>query len=443
MKRRGVSILLATVMLLSVCTTNLTVLAAGSEPVKLATLTIHYYLQNGNGNMIHEPYIAQQVVGSTYEVKSPEIENFKLVNDGQETISGTLTKDTVISVDYTYAEETFLYTVIYEGHLPDTDEPVTLDTVTGYAPEGTQVPVEYKEFFGYDKDSTDEMWLTVTADGKATKTLTYTLKDAPYVIFRTQGSYVEPISKDPGTDITEQIKNIEDPTRQGYQFKGWEYNGKTYDNAAALSADLNKMPATLTYVTAVWEPAEVNYTVLVWFENAEADDDGHYGYTLHSNGEIRQAVTGATVTANEQDKLNGNGSNEEEDDEFYGFDYSHCEKVTVSGDGKSVLNLYYDREMWTITLYESNYQTVYKTYTGKYGSRTPTDLLYIVYQAYYDRHKPSGASTETKFAYLKDGTSNNTGEYAVIVPTSFNIRKDLELYPHYTTQKLNVYHLYC
>lgn len=184
-KKRGISILLAVVMLLSMCATSLTALAVQPESVNTATLTINYYLEGSGGNMIHEPYIAQQVVGSNYDVPSPEIENFQLVNAAQEHVSGTLEQDTTVAVYYTYTEQTFLYTVVYEGYNSATNQAVELDRITGYAPEGTTVPVEYKEFFGYDKDSVDDMSLMVTADGKATKTLRYTLKDEPYIIFRT------------------------------------------------------------------------------------------------------------------------------------------------------------------------------------------------------------------------------------------------------------------
>ena len=121
-------------MLLSMCATSLTALAVQLESVNTATLTINYYLEDSNGNMIHEPYIAQQVVGSTYEVESPEIENFQLVNRDQATISGTLEQDTTVAVYYTYTEQTFLYTVVYEGYNPATNQAVELDSLPSGIP---------------------------------------------------------------------------------------------------------------------------------------------------------------------------------------------------------------------------------------------------------------------------------------------------------------------
>ena len=370
-KKRGISILLAVVMLLSMCATSLTALAVQSESVSTATLTINYYLEGSDGNMIHEPYIAQQVVGSTYSIESPVIENFRLEDENQATIAGTLEQDTTVAVYYTYTEQNFLYTVVYEGYNPVTNQTVELDRITGSAPEGTTVPVEYKEFFGYDKDSVDDMSLMVTADGKATKTLRYTLKDEPYIIFRTQGSYVAPISEQAGTDISERIEDIGEPTREGYVFQGWEYEGEVYKTAAELANVLSTMPPVLTYVNAVWEPGEANYTVLTWFQNAEDD-----GYTLYANQEKRRGTVGKSVTATPEDKAKGENDEDAVGNDYYGFNYARCEETTIAADGSAVLNLYFNREIWKIHFMEEDNETVWMTIKGKYmsliGDKLPT-----------------------------------------------------------------------
>lgn len=427
-KKRGISILLAVVMLLSMCATSLTALAVQLESVNTATLTINYYLEDSNGNMIHEPYIAQQVVDSTYEVESPEIENFQLVNRDQATISGTLEQDTTVAVYYTYTEQTFLYTVVYEGYNPATNQAVELDRITGYAPEGTQVPVEYKEFFGYDKDSVDDMSLMVTADGKATKTLRYTLKDEPYIIFRTQGSYVAPISEAAETDISEQIKAITEPTREGYIFQGWEYDGAVYKTAAGLANVLSTMPPVLTYVNAVWKPGEANYTVLTWFQNAEDD-----GYTLYANQETRSGMVGVSVTATPTDEAKGVNDEDAVGNDYYGFNYSRCEDTTIAADGSAVLNLYFDREIWKIHFMEEDNETVWNTIEGKYmsliGDKLPTqeelrkhygeDFAYMV--------KPKAAMTAQCWRNLKTASLVGLGmasrtSFRILIRIFMNIR---------------------
>lgn len=372
-KKKGISILLVVAMVLSMCATSLTALAAQPKSVETATLTIYYYMEGSGGNMIHEPYIAQQVVGSTYSVESPEIENFRLKDNSQQTIAGTLTQDTKVFVYYTYETQTFPYTIIYQGYDKSNNTTIMLDTVTKYAPADTKVPVEYREFFGYDKESVDDMSLIVTADGNATKTLTYTLKDDIYIIFRTQGSYVAPITADVGTDISNQIRAIEKPTRPGYTFAGWEYNGQVYETANSLAAALSTMPLMLTYVNAVWEPGVANYTVLTWFENA--DDDG---YTLYSNVQVRSGMIGALVTATPSDIAMGDNDENEANNPYFGFNYARCEDTVIAADGTAVLNLYYDREIWKINFMEEakNDETVWKTIEGKYmsliGDKLPT-----------------------------------------------------------------------
>ena len=421
------SFILAIMLLLSVCNTTFSV-HADENSLQMATLTVNYYLKDGNGNMIHEPYIAQQLVGSSYHVESPVIDGFQLCDDTQAAITGTLTEDKTVEVYYTYEQATFPYKITYKGYNPATNETITLDTVTGSAPAGTTIAVEYKEFYGYEKENIDDMSLVVTADGNAEKTLKYIFKEDPYIIFRTQGTYVAPIQAKIGVDISAQIQSIANPTRQGYTFSGWEYNGTTYESADALSQALTKMPSELTYVNAVWEPAEVNYTVLVWFENANDD-----GYTLHSNDKTRQAVTGTTVTANPEDKKKGDGQLDDKGEEFYGFDYSHCDDVTVNSDGKSVLNLYYDREIWTIELLENDGE-LWETFSGKYGSDLPGNFpnstaLGLHYQQYNGQ----------EFAYMIDAEEQE--ETMVVSPTGFNLKENLKLSPLYNSE-VGVYYLF-
>ena len=54
-----------------------------------------------------------------------------------------------------------------------------------------------------------------------------------------------------------------------------------------------------------------------------------------------------TVTDADKEK----GETTDQDDPFFGFDYSHCEDVTVTGDGLALLKLYYNREIWSIKLH--------------------------------------------------------------------------------------------
>ena len=436
-----ISLLVAVVLVFCMCASN-TMTKAGNT--SLATLTINYYLEKTGGNMVCQPYIAQQVVGSRYEVSSPAFANFTLIDPEQSVISGVLEEDTTVSVFYTYTENMYDYTVVYEGYDPSTGETKELDQVVGQAPAATKIPIEYKQFDGYLKDVTEEMSLTVTADGKAEKILTYTKQSDPYIIFTTYGTYVEPILAPPGSNIEDKLSGVPVPERAGYSFdcwytlkegvdpEGWTWNLKDVAWTAAdgqeLAERISTMPEQDLVVYAHWVPKEVEYTVVVWFEDLDGD------YVIHSNNETRKALTESTVTASKQDIANGD--NDTEGGEFFGFDYSHRDDTVVAGDGTSVLNLYYDREEWTVTLHNADGST-WKVFKGNYGDTMPED--FPDYQEYADYYNANKGSETGDFKYLYYGTIEDR---KLASPSKFTIQKSWDLYPYYSEDDMKVYNLY-
>lgn len=439
-----ISLLVAVVLVFCMCASN-TMTKAGNT--SLATLTINYYLDKTGGNMVCQPYIAQQIVGSRYEVSSPTFANFTLIDPEQSVISGVLKEDTTVSVFYTYTENMYDYAVVYQGYDPSTGETKVLERVEGQAPAATKIPIEYKEFEGYLKDVTEEMSLTVTADGKAEKILTYTKQSNPYIIFTTHGTYVEPISVQSGTDISQQLEKVPQPQRAGYEFdcwytlkdgvdpEGWTWNPKdvawTAADGQTLAEKIPAMPDQDLIVYAHWVPVEVEYTVVVWFEDLDGD------YVIHSNDETRKALTGSTVTATEQDKANG--ADETVGGEFFGFDYAaevNNDETVVAGDGTSVLNLYYKREIWTITLHNAD-GSVWQTFEGKYGDTMPED--FPAYQEYADYYNANKGSESGEFKYLYYGSIEDR---KLASPSKFTIQKSWDLYPYYSEDDMKVYNLY-
>ncbi|MBM6693686.1 InlB B-repeat-containing protein [Pseudoflavonifractor capillosus] len=440
-RKQVISLLVAVVLVFCMCASN-TMTKAGNT--SLATLTINYYLEKTGGNMVCQPYIAQQVVGSRYEVSSPAFANFTLIDPEQSVISGVLEEDTTVSVFYTYTENMYDYTVVYEGYDPSTGETEELDRVVGQAPAATKIPIEYKQFNGYLKDVTEEMSLTVTADGKAKKILTYTKQSDPYIIFTTYGTYVEPILAPPGTNIEDKLSGVPAPERAGYSFdcwytlkegvdpEGWTWNPKNVAWTAAdgqeLAERISTMPEQDLVVYAHWVPKEVEYTVVVWFEDLDGD------YVIHSNNETRKALTESTVTASEQDIANGD--NDAPGGEFFGFDYSHSDDTVVAGDGTSVLNLYYNREEWTVTLHNAD-GSVWKVFKGNYGDTMPED--FPDYQEYADYYNANKGSETGDFKYLYYGTIEDR---KLASPSKFTIQKSWDLYPYYSEDDMKVYNLY-
>ncbi len=113
------------------------------------------------------------------------------------------------------------------------------------------------------------------------------------------------------------------PTKSGYSFDGW-YNGLTkVENGATVTS-----PMTLT---AHWKAAQVSYTVIHWWENA--DDDG---YSFHES-ENKTGMTGTEANAKAKS--------------YEGFTAQPVAKKTIKGDGSTIVSVYYKRNVYEVTFY--------------------------------------------------------------------------------------------
>lgn len=113
MCKKAFSLLLAMVMLLSVVAVTF---AEGEA--KYVTLTIEYYIQDNQGAdiKIAPTYQASLLPGSDYSVASPSVAGYKVADDGQVTVTGTLGEDdTTIQVAYTTVDAEASYTIHYMG----------------------------------------------------------------------------------------------------------------------------------------------------------------------------------------------------------------------------------------------------------------------------------------------------------------------------------------
>ena len=264
------------------------------------------------------------------------------------------------------------YTVIYTAR--DGENETVLAKEIFRAPVGETVNIQHKDFKNYAREAGQDMTILVTADGRAVKKVHYTRLFYDRIVFRTEGTYISPIYGWAGRDISDDIAKIKDPVRPGYVFRGWDREIPSV------------MPEGEYVINALWEPGESRYTVLRWMENAEDE-----GYTLLGDTEVRTAQTGTVVTASQAD-IDRAGimadwfPDSDYYKDYYGFDYARCEDVEVTADGRAVLNLYYDREIWTINLHEEAAHEseasdslvpnddIWYTAQGKYGAPLPDDF---------------------------------------------------------------------
>ena len=283
-----------------------------------APLTIHY--KDTDGNQLRASYEAVFAIGAPYSVDSPEIQGY-VVESGKETVSGTMAAGGV-TVDVEYSVTDAKYTVqhyveqIDGSFIKEAEETFSAQT-------GTTVTAVAKSYEGCTAPSPMPSAM-VAAEG--TVIAVYYTRNTYTVSFDANGgSYVSSIF-----DVKHGAKVAApaEPTRAGYTFAGW-LNGET-------AFDFINTPVTgnLT-LTAKWGPKLVNYTVVYWQENA--DDDG-YSYVETAT---KQGYAGSEATFDEKD-------------------YAHfvvsenSDYKLISGDGSTILNVYYDREEYTLTFVDGD-----------------------------------------------------------------------------------------
>jgi len=144
------------------------------------------------------------------------------------------------------------------------------------------------------------------------------------------------------------------PTKPGYTFAGW-YNGLSkVENGATVTT-----PMTLK---AHWNAAQVNYTVIHWWENA--DDDG---YSFHESEELH-GLTGESTAALAKSYTTSGKNIRGESVKDKVFTATSISQKTIKGDGSTIVNVYYKRKMYTMHFKErKNSRTDLSTITKKWG----------------------------------------------------------------------------
>lgn len=163
---------------------------------------------------------------------------------------------------------------------------------------------------------------------------------------------------------------VNQPTRVGYVFKGWDLVSVTKDTGSeTVTEDYEDgnpdvlptvIPAEDRQYKAIWEKSDTTFTVVYWLQNPDDDDYSYLG--------------GKTYSAKSGDVINGEDYKEIPDgmvnaDNLHYVYYSKADKdVTVSGDGSTVVNVYYDRNVYTLRFIYARRDTDTNQYYIKGGS---------------------------------------------------------------------------
>lgn len=186
-----------------------------------------------------------------------------------------------------------------------------------------------------------------TADfpaGSDTLTLTAKVDKGHWIHFNSAGgSYVAP------QFVTGNTIPPADPARPGFSFEGWyEESEKQFTFGSPLTSNIT--------LTARWESnTSTKYTVIHWQEKADES-----GWSLHET-ETKPGGTGAQTAAAAKS--------------YDGFTAQTITQQTINGDGSTIVNVYYKRNVYAVKFFTIKYEG--GLLSGKYVKDKEIDSIRI------------------------------------------------------------------
>ncbi len=234
-------------------------------------------------------------------------------------------------------------------------------------------------------------------------------------------SYIQPLLVVGSTDLSK----LEVPTREYYTFKGWytEANGAgeqiTDEEGNVLVSDLrNRLANNDLTVYAKWVPAseKSTYTIFIWKQDVhDGKTPQKKTYNFGSSYEIEADTDSAvptdynTLLSLIRQKLNDNRYDPRE----YGFTLSTDNVITASGptvspDGKTKVNIYFDRKLMTVH-FRGTFAFYQQDENGSYGM---VNGSYVELQNNYREWQLNGATYDgTRYETAND---DNGTQYGVV-----------------------------
>lgn len=300
------------------------------EVKETIVVTINYVF--ADGTQAANPWTANVPKDEPHveDVPSPNVVGYK---PNQETVhvdTSTYVKDTAITVTYYPAEVEFTVKHYQQNVNNDNYTLVDTETKTGYteSPVGENLGNDYTGFYALLYDTTTP----IAADGSTEVEIYY---DRYYYLmkFDLDGGYgVEPIYARYGASIS-----VAEPEKPGYKFKDW------------TPALLATMPAKDTSFKANWTAATSGFTVVFWYENANDN-----GYSVSGTYKPADVAPGTVKTSDDYKNQDFTGR----DTKHFTYNEAKSDKVTVKGDGSTVLNVYFTRNTYTLTFKDGDIKIV-------------------------------------------------------------------------------------
>ena len=298
---------------------------AGYAPIAgQVRLTVNYVYSNGS--LAAQPWVShvESGVPCNLTAESPEIQGFT-PDQTSVSFNDAYTTDQTVTVTYKGAEVN--YTVNhYLLNVDDTKPDTPADTEKVPGETGLTTAATAKEYTGFTPRAISQA--TVNADGSTVVEILY--ERNYYTLTWNTGenaSYIAPEQVRYGAAVTKPDK---DPTKVGYEFKGWDNLPETMT-----------MPAEDLVVTAKWEAAtRAAYKIIYWTETVK---EGVYtvNHVTNENGPVGSSIPNGSYTVPKGYKTTPVAEKTDVD-------------VKITADGTAVKNVYYERETYTITFMKWN-----------------------------------------------------------------------------------------
>ena len=196
--------------------------------------------------------------------------------------------------------------------------------------------------------------------GSDTLTLTAKVDKGHWIHFNSAGgSYVAP------QFVTGNTIPPADPARPGFSFEGW------YEESGNRFTFGNQLTSNIT-LTARWESnTSTKYTVIHWQEKADES-----GWSLHET-ETKNGRTGAQTAAAAKS--------------YDGFTAQTITQQTINGDGSTIVNVYYKRNVYDVKFFTIKYEGGW--FSGKYVKDKEIYCITAKYGANISKKWPGGIWT--------------------------------------------------
>ena len=293
----------------------------------------------------------------------------------------TVTETKTITYHAQFADVYFVFFTNPNGEVMVTKKGANGETIPA---EGVTYPVGNEESITAWLDASGNLVSSVKLNGRDV-TLTAKVENGHWITYDSQGgTYVAPaFVKGNGTTTAPAA-----PTRPGYTFRHWS---ATVGGAAFTFGQPLDQALTLY---AVWTAnTNTRYTVIHWQENA---DDDEYSY---AESETKYGATGAQTSAAAKS--------------YPGFTAQDITQETIAGDGSTIVNVYYLRNVYKVNFNEKHKHT-YDRRTGNFFSG------YTYYGGCYPQNGGSsticGLSTDSWVA-----TQTITAKYGANISTQWPV----------------------